>query len=70
MEKWRTCKPGENSERTYAGEDDAKCDQRAVSRRSRSPRSSDESGRAKPGGAKGGRKVDAQNLHHGKKTKL
>ena len=23
MEKWRTCKPGENSERTYAGEDDA-----------------------------------------------
>jgi hypothetical protein len=45
-----------------------KCDQRAVSRRSRSPRSSDDAGRAKPGGAKGGRKVDAHNPHYGKET--
>ncbi len=40
-----------------------------VSRRSRSPHMSNDSGTAKPGGAKGGRKVDAQNLRYEKKTK-
>jgi len=39
-----------------------------VLRRSRSPHKSDDAGRAKPGGAKGGRKVDAQNPHYGKET--
>ncbi len=37
--------------------------------RSRSPHRSDDGGLAKPGGAKGGRKVDAPNPDHGKKTK-
>ena len=41
----------------------------AVLRRSRSPHSSEEAGLAKPGGAKGGRKVDALNPDHGKQTK-
>jgi hypothetical protein len=41
----------------------------AVFRRSRSPHRSDDAGKAKPGGAKGGRKVDALNPDHGKKTK-
>ncbi len=41
----------------------------AVFRRSRSPHRSDDAGKAKPGGAKGGRKVDAPNPDHGKKTK-
>ena len=40
-----------------------------VFRRSRSPHKSDEAGKAKPGGAKGGRKVDAPDPDHGKKTK-